>query len=90
MKTANTPIGYSTLFLQRREDIYPPTSEKFPHYLSFEPDRWDGWNPKMWTCEYAAIFNELQLTSNTDIPFNGGPRICIGKLLLVSQPMNTS
>lgn len=51
MILANTPIGYSTLFLQRREDIYPPTSEKFPHYLNFEPDRWDGWNPKMWTCE---------------------------------------
>jgi cytochrome P450 len=49
---ANTPIGYSTLFLQRREDIYPPASEKFPHHLSFEPDRWDGWNPKMWTCKY--------------------------------------
>lgn len=54
LNLANTPIGYSTLFLQRREDIYPPTSEKFPHYLSFEPDRWDGWNPKMWTCEYKA------------------------------------
>lgn len=51
---ANTPVVYSTLFLQRREDIYPSTSEKFPHHLSFEPDRWDGWNPKMWTCEYIA------------------------------------
>jgi len=56
MNLANTPIGYSTLFLQHREDTYPPTSEKFPHYLSFEPDRWDGWTPKMWTCEYTAIY----------------------------------
>ncbi|KAG9946393.1 putative cytochrome 52A4, partial [Aureobasidium melanogenum] len=64
---ANTPVGYSTLFLQRREDIYPPASDKFPHHLSFEPDRWDGWNPKMWTY----------------IPFNGGPRICIGKFSLL-------
>ncbi|KAI4726057.1 putative cytochrome 52A4 [Aureobasidium sp. EXF-10728] len=52
---ANTPIAYSTLFLQRREDIYPPTSEKFPDFLSFEPDRWDGWNPKMWTCQQFAL-----------------------------------
>ncbi|KAG9671044.1 putative cytochrome 52A4, partial [Aureobasidium melanogenum] len=66
---ANTPIGYSTLFLQRREDIYPPASEKFPHHLSFEPDRWDGWNPKMWTY----------------IPFNGGPRICIGQQFALTE-----
>ncbi|CAD0107414.1 unnamed protein product [Aureobasidium uvarum] len=53
----------------RREDIYPPTSEKFPHYLDFEPDRWDGWNPKMWTY----------------IPFNGGPRICIGQQFALTE-----
>ncbi|KAI5244876.1 putative cytochrome 52A4 [Aureobasidium subglaciale] len=66
---ANTPIAYSTLFLQRREDIYPKASEKFAHHLSFEPDRWDGWNPKMWTY----------------IPFNGGPRICIGQQFALTE-----
>jgi len=71
---ANTPIGYSTLFLQRREDIYPSTSEKFPHYLDFEPDRWDGWNPKMWTY----------------IPFNGGPRICIGQQFALTEVAYTT
>jgi hypothetical protein len=60
---ANTPIGYSTLLLQRREDIYPPTSEKFPHYLSFEPDRWDGWNPKMWTCQYTVTYQRASTNS---------------------------
>jgi len=59
----DTPIGYSTLVLQRREDIYPPTSSGFPHHLSFVPERWDDWTPKSWTY----------------IPFNGGPRICIGE-----------
>ncbi|KAI5210055.1 putative cytochrome 52A4 [Aureobasidium subglaciale] len=66
---ANTPIAYSTLFLQRREDIYPKASEKFAHHLSFEPDRWDGWHPKMWTY----------------IPFNGGPRICIGQQFALTE-----
>jgi hypothetical protein len=50
-RTAGTPVGYSTLALQRREGIYPPVSEKFPHHLEFSPERWEGWNPKMWTCE---------------------------------------
>lgn len=59
----DTPIGYSTLVLQRRDDIYPPSSSGFPEYLSFVPERWDSWTPKSWTY----------------IPFNGGPRICIGQ-----------
>lgn len=59
----DTPIGYSTLVMQRREDIYPPSSSGFPHYMSFVPERWESWTPKAWTY----------------IPFNGGPRICIGQ-----------
>lgn len=46
-----TPIGYSTLAMQRRDDIYPPPSEKFPHHLKFSPERWDSWTPKSWTCK---------------------------------------
>lgn len=59
----DTPIGYATLILQRRQDVYPPPSSGFPDYLAFVPERWDGWTPKSWTY----------------IPFNGGPRICIGQ-----------
>ena len=59
----DTPVGYSTFVLQRRADIYPPSSSEFPHYLAFAPERWDRWTPKSWTY----------------IPFNGGPRICIGQ-----------
>ncbi|ETN39841.1 uncharacterized protein HMPREF1541_06067 [Cyphellophora europaea CBS 101466] len=58
-----TPVGYSTLFMQRRRDIYPPISETFPYDpLDWVPDRWATWTPPAWTF----------------IPFNGGPRICIG------------
>ena len=59
----DTPIGYSTLLMQRRRDLYPPISEAFPYDpLDWVPDRWATWTPKSWQF----------------IPFNGGPRICIG------------
>lgn len=65
----NTPIGYSTFIMQRREDIYPPASESFPHYLEFAPERWDNWRPK------ALSY----------IPFNAGPRICIGQQFALTE-----
>jgi cytochrome P450 len=67
----DTPIGYSTLIMQRRADIYPPPSTGFPDYLDFVPERWDNWTPKSWTY----------------IPFNGGPRICIGQRKSLSSPL---
>lgn len=65
----DTPIGYSTFILQRRPDIYPDESTGFPHYLDFVPERWDSWTPKSWTY----------------IPFNGGPRICIGQQFALTE-----
>lgn len=56
-------VIYSTLAMQRREDLYPPVSEKFADPAIFSPDRWDHWTPKAW--HY--------------VPFNGGPRICVGQ-----------
>jgi cytochrome P450 len=65
----DTPIGYSTLVMQRREDIYPPVSDKFAHHLEYSPERWFHWQPKPWTY----------------IPFNGGPRICIGQQFALTE-----
>jgi cytochrome P450 len=64
-----TPVGYSPLFLQRRPDLYPPPSTGFPDVEKFVPERWDGWTPKSWTY----------------IPFNGGPRICIGQQFALTE-----
>jgi cytochrome P450 len=64
-----TPIGYSTLIMQRREDLYPPTSSGFPPIEDFVPERWDGWTPKAWTY----------------IPFNGGPRLCVGQQFALTE-----
>lgn len=65
----DTPIGYSTLVMQRRPDLYPPVSPKFPDVDVFSPDRWFNWQPRPW--QY--------------IPFNGGPRICIGQQFALTE-----
>ncbi|KAI1461748.1 cytochrome P450 52A11 [Annulohypoxylon moriforme] len=79
----DTAIAYSTLAMQRRSDLYPspspsspttsPTSEKqahlFPDPQTFSPERWSSWQPKPW--QY--------------IPFNGGPRICIGQQFALTE-----
>ncbi|KAF9630735.1 Cytochrome P450 [Lasiodiplodia theobromae] len=65
----DTPVAYSTLTMQRRPDVYPPVSESFPPVLSFAPERWDSWTPRAWTY----------------IPFNGGPRICIGQQFALTE-----
>ena len=58
-----TPVGYSTLLLQRSPQLYADQGEGFPDPLTFAPERFERWTPKAWTY----------------IPFNGGPRICIGQ-----------
>ena len=65
----DTPVGYSTLYMQRRAELYPPPSEKFPPHDVFSPERWEHWQPKSWNY----------------IPFNGGPRICIGQQFALSE-----
>ncbi|KAF2101995.1 cytochrome P450 52A5 [Rhizodiscina lignyota] len=65
----DTPIAYSTLVMQRREDIYPPESSGFAPAREFVPERWDSWTPKSWTY----------------VPFNGGPRICIGQQFALTE-----
>ncbi|XXG94096.1 hypothetical protein Hte_000348 [Hypoxylon texense] len=60
-----TPVGYSTLAMQRRADLYPPGARP----EAFEPERWAAWQPKPW--QY--------------IPFNGGPRICIGQQFALTE-----
>jgi cytochrome P450 len=65
----DTPVGYSTLVMHRRRDLYPPASHEFPDPEAFAPDRWLRWQPRPW--QY--------------IPFNGGPRICIGQQFALTE-----
>lgn len=66
---AGTPVGYSTLVMQRRADLYPPPESGFPAVDKFVPERWDNWTPRSWTY----------------VPFNGGPRICIGQQFALTE-----
>lgn len=65
----DTAIGYATLVMQRRPDLYPAPSETFRPADEFSPERWSVWQPKPW--QY--------------IPFNGGPRICIGQQFALTE-----
>ncbi|KAI0160334.1 glycoside hydrolase family 20 protein [Xylariaceae sp. FL1272] len=65
----DTPIGYSPIVMQRRRDLYPEVSENFPDPAEYCPDRWFNWQPRPW--QY--------------IPFNGGPRICIGQQFALTE-----
>ena len=69
-----TFIGYSPIIMHRRRDLYPATysdgKTPFPDPAQFVPERWlGGWMPKSW--HY--------------IPFNGGPRICIGQQFALAE-----
>lgn len=64
-------VVYSTLAMQRRADLYEDfempagdgEKKDFGDPEVWEPSRWEvGWTPKPWTY----------------VPFNGGPRICVG------------
>ncbi|KAK2595470.1 hypothetical protein QQS21_006810 [Conoideocrella luteorostrata] len=62
-------VIYSTMAMQRRADLYPPISDTFADPGIFSPDRWENWTPKPW--QY--------------VPFNGGPRICIGQNFAITE-----
>ncbi|KAF4962532.1 hypothetical protein FSARC_9399 [Fusarium sarcochroum] len=65
----DSPVAYSTLVMQRRSDLYPPVSEKFADPQIFSPERWAHWHPK----------------PHDYIPFNAGPRICIGQQFALTE-----
>ncbi|CAF9907115.1 MAG: hypothetical protein HETSPECPRED_007043 [Heterodermia speciosa] len=65
----DTPIGYSAMLLHRNPSNYPPVSPEFPDISVFCPERWTHWTPKPWTY----------------LPFNGGPRICIGQEFALTE-----
>ncbi|KAL7913384.1 cytochrome P450 [Trichoderma velutinum] len=62
-------ILYSTLAMQRVKEFYPPVSDKFADPNIYSPERWEHWTPKPWQF----------------VPFNGGPRICIGQNFAMTE-----
>ncbi|KAF2845720.1 cytochrome P450 [Plenodomus tracheiphilus IPT5] len=64
-----TQVIYSTHLLHLTPELYPPNSPDFPPPDELSPNRWRSWTPQPWTY----------------IPFNGGPRICIGQQLALTE-----
>ncbi|KAL8757781.1 MAG: hypothetical protein Q9184_004119 [Pyrenodesmia sp. 2 TL-2023] len=65
----DTVIIYSPMSLQRDPEQYPAVSPSSPPVMDFSPERWETWTPRPW--QY--------------IPFNGGPRICIGQQFALTE-----
>jgi cytochrome P450 len=65
----DTPCAYSTLCMQRDPSQYPEVSEDFADPAEFSPERWAKWHPK----------------PHNYIPFNAGPRICIGQQFALTE-----
>jgi len=59
-----SPVGYAVFAMHRRNDLYGSDAEKF------RPERWD-----------PNVSNEVDLKNIGwgYLPFNGGPRVCIGR-----------
>ncbi|KAK8039130.1 cytochrome P450 [Apiospora rasikravindrae] len=62
-------VAYSPYLMQRRRELYPPVTAEFADPLIFSPERWYNWQPKAW--EF--------------VPFNGGPRICVGQNFAMTE-----
>jgi len=60
---ANASIGYSTFLMHRRTDLWGPDA------LEFDPDRFLDDRIKIYLNRNPFMF----------LPFNGGPRICVGQ-----------
>jgi cytochrome P450 len=66
-----TMVGYSEYSMQRDPRIYGMDA------AIFNPDRWD---------EHLRLKNNPTASKWSYLPFNGGPRVCLGSELFIADP----
>ena len=71
LRITSRSIGYSVFFMHRRKDLWGPDAEEF------DPDRFLDERVKTYLTPNPFIF----------LPFNAGPRICLGQQVRPLPPL---
>lgn len=67
-------VAYNAFCMQRRKDIYGPDADEF------KPERWDPAITKSYNANKVGW---------AYLPFNGGPRICVGQQFALTEASYT-
>lgn len=72
-------VDYSVYVMQRRKDLWGEDAEEF------KPERWNGRKSGWYVDSHSILSRLLLILYREYLPFNGGPRICIGQQFALTE-----